>query len=1036
MREALHAEVWKDYRDLVFMAEGGLGRIFRAFDPRLRRFVALKFLRGDDPELVRRFVLEAQHQATVDHPNICKVYDVGEWRGQAFIAMQFIEGETLDLAGPRMSLMEKVEALETAAEAVHAAHRQGLIHRDIKPANIMVERSEDGRSKLSLLDFGLARNLEMPGLTLHGVVMGTANYMAPEQAMGHSDQVGRRTDVYGLGATLYRLLTGRLLFQGARGVDIIRRTLEDEPERPSVWVPGLPKDLEAIVLCCLEKDPLRRYDSARALAEDLRRFREGEPITARPPKLAARLVKIAKRHRALVAVSAVAILLVVALGGWGISSALRARRVAGFAASYRAEAERFATMLRMELLLPCHDIRPCKRAVRARMAALLEHMEAGGRQAVGPGAFALGQGHLALREFEQARQELERAWSLGYRDPKVAMAWGLALGELYREARGELLQIGDLDQRKAREQELQREFRDPALARLRFAAAGMPERKAYLEGLLAYFEASFPAAVRMAQEAFRQDPQFYEAKLLEGRALIAYGLSLQDADPEGFQQYLEMAREPLGIALEMGRSDPALLAAEGLRRSELARHSSFYEPNPKVDYTGIQAWFDRVLGVDPDDAETYLAKSRLAAAHAFALSERGEDPCPVLDEAIGWCRTASRITQGRLSTAASLGELYRWRALYERSRGLDASATMERMFACWQEAICLRPGDPWLHQRLADAWSMRGDVAIEEGQDPRAFHNRGLIHIRESLRLAGSSTAALSGANLQVSVGDWKCEHGQDPAPHYEQALAYYDLALAKAPGDGDIHSGVADAVVRYATHLRQVGKPCGVLLERGLEAAEQSIALSPTYFRLLNQGDCLRVAAQAKLEEGGNPGPLLGRARKSLDACERMNPDGDYTLYWYQGLLALTEGRAAIQMKGSPEAAWTCAERCLRRAARMNPRALEPILLLTRLAWLQGQWLHSRQQPFRDVMMKGMEATFRGFSLKPRQPELQALRGCLFRLQAWSQVGPRAKNRLLGLAQHDLETALAENGFLVREFGPELEKVKAYRAQTNPAHL
>lgn len=1026
VREALGLDAWKDYQDLTFVAEGGLGRIFRAFDPRLRRFVALKFLRGDEPELIRRFVLEAQHQATVEHPNICKVYDVGEWKGQAFIAMQFIEGETLDLAGPRMSMMEKVEALETAAEAVHAAHRQGLIHRDIKPANIMVERAGDGRSKLHLLDFGLARNLEMPGLTLHGVVMGTTNYMAPEQALGLPDQVGRRTDVYGLGATLYRLLTGRMLFQGTSVVDILRRTVEEEPERPSTWVPGLPRDLEAIVLRCLEKDPLHRYDSARALAEDLRRFREGEPIMARPATRVDRLVKLAKRHRAMFTVSTAAVLLVAILGGWGLSSSLRARQAAGFAASYGAEAERFATTLRMAQLLPRHDIRPGKRAVRARMEELRENIGASGRLAAGPGAFALGQGHLALREFQEARLELERAWNLGYRDPKVAQALGLALGELYREARGELVQIGDLDQRKVRERELRQQFRDPALVRLRFAATGIPERRAYLEGLLAYFEDSFPVAILQAQEAFRQDPQFYEAKLLEGRALIAHGLSLQDADPEAFQQRLEEAREPLRIALEMGRSDPAVLAAEGQRRSELARYRCFYEPCPVVDYAGIQAWFDQVLHVDPDDAETYLAKARLAGAHAFTLGEHGDDPSQVLDEAIGWCRTASRITQGQLSTSASLGELYRWRVIYERSRGLDASSTMDRMFACWQEAICQRPGDPWLHQRLADAWTMRGDMALEEGQDPQAFLNRGLYHIRESLRLAGSGTAALSGANLQCGLGDWKREHGQDPVPHYEQALAYYDLALAKAPEDGDIHSGITDVVVRYATHLRQIGKPCDVLLKRGLEAAEHSIVLSPTYFRLLNQGDCLRTAAQARLDEGLDPKPLLSRAWKSLDVCERMNPDGDYTLYWYQGLLALVEGKAAALGDRDPDVAWTRAEQCLRRAIRMNPRAIEPLVALTRLAWERGRWLSSRRRAFRDATTTGMEATFKGFSLKPRQPELQALRGCLFRLQARAQAEPGARGRLLGLARHDLETALAENRFLLLEFGPELEQTKA----------
>jgi len=1029
-------EAWKDYQDLTFVSEGALGRIFRAFDPRLKRFVALKFLRRDEPELIERFVLEAQHQATVEHPNICRVYEVGSWKGQAFLAMQFIEGETLDLAASRLDLMQKVEILETIAEAIHAAHRKDLIHRDIKPANIMLDKPKEGPPKAYILDFGLARSLEAPGLTMQGMVLGTANYMAPEQALGQLDQIGRRTDVYGLGATLYRLLTGRMVFQGSTAEEVLRKTVEEEPERPGVWSPGLPGDLEAITLRCLEKDPKRRYDSARALAEDLRRFREGEPISARPSTFRYRLTTFARRHRALVSVSAVALILVAASITWGLASRLRAHRTAVFAASYGSEAERLATMLRMAHLLPRHDLRPDKRAVRLRLKQLRESLRTEGSLAAGPGAFALGQGHLALREFKEAEKELARAWSLGYQDPKVALALGQALGERYREARSELLQIGDLDQRGIRDRELQKLFRDPALTRLRLAASAYPERKAYLEGLLAYYEDAFPAAILKAREAFGREPQLYEAKLLEGRAMIAQGLALQDADPEAFRQHLEQARVPLQTALEMGRSDPALLAAEGLRRCELARYAFFFESHPEADHAAIQSWLDEVLKVDPDGAEIYLAKARLAESYAYTLGEQGKNPFPVLEQAIGWCRTASRITQGSLSISASLGELYRWKALHERTRGLDAAPSVESMFTCWQEAITQRPGDPWLHQRLAEGWSMKGEMAFEAGLDPQPFLNQGLWHVRESLRLAGSSTTALSGANLQCGLADWKRDHGQDPEPHFQQALAYYDLALAKAPEDGDIHAGVADIAVRYASHLRQVGRPCLGVLERGLKAAECAVSLSPTYFRQLNQGDSLRLAAQVRMDSGLDPESLLRQGWIALHACERLNADGDYTLYWYQGLLAFVEGQSAARGGRSPDDAWNRSERCLQRAARMNPKALEPLVALARLAWIRSRWRSIPQHAFEDGIRLGLEATFKGFSLKSRQPELQALRGCLFELQAHAATEPQDRERLLGLARRDLETALSENRFLLREFGPELKHIKAVRRVfpgTNP---
>lgn len=269
VRTCFALDRWKNYRDLRFVAEGGVGRIFAAQDPSLKRTVALKFLRSDEPELARRFMLEAQHQARVEHPNICKVFEVGEWRGQAYLAMQFIQGETLEKAAVRMSLGEKIEMLEVAAVAVNAAHREGLIHRDIKPANILVEWRAGEKPKPYVLDFGLAKGVDGQDLTLHGTILGTMHYMAPEQAMGQIDRIGRRTDVYGLGATLFRILTGRMM-PAADGNP-------EDPGRLRRWAPDIPAGLEAIVMKCLEKDPDRRYESALALAEDLRRCREEDP---------------------------------------------------------------------------------------------------------------------------------------------------------------------------------------------------------------------------------------------------------------------------------------------------------------------------------------------------------------------------------------------------------------------------------------------------------------------------------------------------------------------------------------------------------------------------------------------------------------------------------------------------------------------------------------------------------------------------------------------------------------------------------------
>ncbi len=272
--------------------------MLRAYDPKLKRDVALKLLRHDDPQLAKRMLLEAQAQARVKHPHVCPVYETGTTDGgQLYIAMQLIEGDALDVAAGEMSLEEKAGVLREVASAVQAAHAAGLIHRDLKPGNIMVERLDDGSWKPWVMDFGIARQHDAPGLTVTGQVMGTPAYMPPEQARGDQEAVDRRSDVYALGAVLYHLLTGRPPFTGQSTVEVLVHILQDEPVRVRKLAPQIPTDLETIAMTCLEKDPERRYRSARALAEDLTRYLEGEPIAARPAGILYRLGKKVRKNK-------------------------------------------------------------------------------------------------------------------------------------------------------------------------------------------------------------------------------------------------------------------------------------------------------------------------------------------------------------------------------------------------------------------------------------------------------------------------------------------------------------------------------------------------------------------------------------------------------------------------------------------------------------------------------------------------------------------------------------------------------------------
>jgi tetratricopeptide (TPR) repeat protein len=299
----------------VILGRGGVGVVYKARHLKLGRPVAIKMLlsgaHASPPELMR-FMREAQAIATLVHANIVQVHDVGELDGQPYYTMEFVEGGSLAqrLAGVPQPADQAAALVATLAEAIHTAHQGGIVHRDLKPGNVLL--TLDGTPKIS--DFGLARYFDYDGsLTITGFRAGTPSYMAPEQAAGKTSAIGPPSDVYSLGAILYEMLTGRPPFQGESTAETERQLLTQEPVPPSRLNPRVPRDLQTICLKCLNKDPLRRYPTAAALAEDIHRFQRGEPITARPTGIVERVAKWARRQPVHAAVLVGGILVITAV---------------------------------------------------------------------------------------------------------------------------------------------------------------------------------------------------------------------------------------------------------------------------------------------------------------------------------------------------------------------------------------------------------------------------------------------------------------------------------------------------------------------------------------------------------------------------------------------------------------------------------------------------------------------------------------------------------------------------------------------------
>ena len=279
-----HPRIFGDYELLEKIARGGMGIVYKARQRSLNRVVALKMIRPGrlgDPENVERFYTEAKAAANLQHPHIVAVHEIGEHEGQHFFSMDYVPGATLAEMVREHALPPHQAAryVKIIAETMQFAHAHGVLHRDLKPANVLVNESDEPL----ITDFGLAKQLEdQSHLTIEGLVLGTPSYMPPEQAAGRIQEVEPRSDVYSLGATLYELLTSRPPFRAANPYETIKQVCEVEPVSPRLLNPGVPRDLETICLKCLQKDKVRRYNSAQELADELARFLADEPILARP----------------------------------------------------------------------------------------------------------------------------------------------------------------------------------------------------------------------------------------------------------------------------------------------------------------------------------------------------------------------------------------------------------------------------------------------------------------------------------------------------------------------------------------------------------------------------------------------------------------------------------------------------------------------------------------------------------------------------------------------------------------------------------
>jgi len=773
------------------IGQGGAAEVFRAYDPQLRRDVAVKMLRELSPQARARFDREATTVATLAHPGIIAVYDFGEDQGRAFLVLELLAGGTLgDFLLRRPPLRRVVELIERIARAVHHAHERGLVHRDLKPQNILL--AADGSPKVA--DFGLAHLMDArERITRTGTAVGTPVYMAPEQVEG-SRRIDARTDVYALGAILYEALAGRPPHLGATAAELFHRILQDEPVPPRSMRPETPADLETIALQALRKRPVDRYASAAEFADDLRRHLAGEPVAAHAPSTLQRMTSWVHRRRLPLVASVAALALLAAA-----AALVRWRQAAG-------RLEETALFLPLEHRLDSLRMAFYRRDFRMRdadfdaFAALVRDIEEQMRRT---GESAQGR-YLIGRCLEAAGDPAgaERSYAAAPGHGPCLLARGRLAIETALAARG----IADDAGRAARSVEDSRQALD--LVKRGAALAREPSMlgdlaAAYVR-LIETWDRREPIAAAPMLERWRGRPLVEEFELVEALSRPADALArlrdITDRVPgwsrawfwRGAHQSDNQARlADFDLALAINPRDAAATDHRGAARRALgdvagaiADHTRALELDPRSAYAhnnrGVAlmhrgdlaaavADFTRAVELDPrhatalsnrseahrrrKDYEAAIADAtralQLDPRHAKALCNRGAARADAgdIDGAIRDCDAAMAIDRSHVEALANRGEA--------RRRGGDVRGAIADL----ERATALSP--PY-----AFAWRCLG-MARRDARDLAGA-------VRDGVRSVELDPAdPYAWANLAHS----RSEAGDDPG-----AIRDYDRAIELAP--------------------------------------------------------------------------------------------------------------------------------------------------------------------------------------------------------------------------------------------------------------
>ncbi len=913
------------YRVQERIGRGGMGFVFKAWHEGLERAFALKIIQPTlqtPASLVERFLREARAVARIGkHPHIVQVHDAGQEGSLYYIAMDLVEGDPLDRrlrAGP-MDPQEAARIARGIALGLQVAHEAGIVHRDLKPSNVLL--APDGTPLVT--DFGIARDAnEVRNVSQDGEVLGTISYMSPEQASGNRALLGPATDVYGLGATLYEMLAGRPPFGGANPFEVWTAVVGQEPERPGHVNPAVPADLETICLKAMEKDPSRRYASAREMSEDLDRFLAGDPILSRPASAVSRLLwKAVRRRRVLLPAAISALLVAGAVGLLLHSQAERGREVAGL-----SDAGRLA---RAEGRID--DARDAFQRLRALVPDSADARE----------GFAWADGEVKRRDAAiEARRALAReeqtAAEGALRKAGLAQAvlarWVMLLPTLAELERDYYDASLAPDERRRRGEErwagvdafMRETPDDPTSQSTMYALAGWARRLAgrETEGVdwmarARTLDPDLPYGDLMEALVFLS--RYLSWQELPGLSLGPFGLIIGEAPPERpqlrelrvkMEALLQSAsRAPIWGEGMAGEFRGAIAAVQQMQSGKYAESEAAYTAllgtaalggfrsdillaRGKVRYL-LKKFeeaigdLERVIEARPGSPEAYYFRGLIRAAKADEMQVAGKDARAIYPAAIKDFDEAMRLMPGYYYGNLARGTAYLALARATEARGEDPAPCYESAVRDFGDAIALSPRDPVARLNRSIALSAQAQILESAGKAPWEPYESA----RKDLEAAIENDPMFVDAHRAmgstcISLGHALSRAGRDPLETLQGAIDAFSDVITARPEEAEAYLGRGVARASIADWLVPHGQDPREFWETAYEDFTTTIEKEPRlYHGYANRAMLLEQLgrfdeALADYEAGLKvaPGePMLSqgllRARSMKEASSRPAP-------------------------------------------------------------------------------------------------------------------------------------------------------------------